>query len=688
VTAASPPGEGDAGRAVRIGVDVGGTFTDVVLLDAARGATRVWKLPSTPDDPAQGVVQGVQEILAATETAIAAVDFLGHGTTIATNALLERRGAATALITTEGFRDVLEIRRMARPGETLYDLRIALPPQLVPRRLRFEVPERLDKRGRVVTPLDEDAVRHVARQMKARGVESVAVCLLFSFLNLAHEQAVRRILAEEFPEAGVSLSGEVLPEFREYERTSTTVVNAYIQPLVGGYLERLGGEVRSLGLHGALRIMQSNGGLAGVESAARRPVTTILSGPSAGAIAGRFTGEQTGEQNVVNIDMGGTSFDVSLVAAGALHFTEMRRLSNHPVRTPMVDIHTIGAGGGSVGWLDPAGALRVGPRSAGSVPGPACYARGGAEATVTDANLVLGLLGERSLLGGHLALDAARAREACARLGARLGLDAEALAAGMRRIVNTMMTGAIRTVSVARGYDPRDFALVAFGGAGPLHAVDLAAEIGIPTVVVPPTPGCHSAYGLVIADMSRDYVQTYLIAAAQADVDQIEAILHELESRGSAALDSDGVPPHRCHTERALDLRYAGQDAALTVPIVAGGPFDAGALTPSMGSMSSSTGSKSTLNRRRSSTYASAPSASSSASALPLGLMPGRMPPRQSSASVRRTSTPLAFSQPGSTTATFFAPATGSPDPPSSSNSTPPPPSRRESTPRWMDSPT
>jgi N-methylhydantoinase A len=579
MTDAPMPGRRDVRSAIRIGVDVGGTFTDIALLDTARDTTHVWKIPSTLHDPERGVVEGVREILAATATTAGMVEFLGHGTTIATNALLERRGAVTALITTEGFRDVLEIRRLARPGETLYDLRLALPPALVPRRLRFEVPERLDRRGRTVTPLDKESIRRVARQMRARGVEAVAVSLLFAFLNPAHEQGIHRILSEEIPGVAVSLSSEILPEFREYERTSTTVVNAYIQPLVSGYLQRLDRKVAPLGLGGGLRIMQSNGGLAGSDAVTRRPVSTILSGPSAGAIAGRFTGEQTGQPNVINIDMGGTSFDVSLVAAGKLDFTETRKLSDHPIRAPMVDIHTIGAGGGSLGWLDPAGALRVGPRSAGANPGPACYAQGGSEATVTDANLVLGLLGERSLLGGRMTLDIARAREACARLGAPLRLDAEALAAGMRRIINTMMTGAIRTVSVARGYDPRDFALIAFGGAGPLHAADLAAEMGIPTVIVPPVPGCHSAYGLVIADMSHDEVQTHLVAVEQAQAGQIESILQTLASRGSAALAGDGVPPQARHIERALDIRYAGQDTTLTVPIAGDSVFDGSALS-------------------------------------------------------------------------------------------------------------
>jgi N-methylhydantoinase A len=554
----------------RVGIDIGGTFTDLVLLDEVDGSIAIGKVPSTPDDPSRAAAEGIGQLVA---SAAAAVGYIGHGTTVATNAVIQRTGAKTALITTRGFRDVLEIRRLARPPELIYDVLVRLPEPLVPRRLRFEVTERVAADGRVLTPLDEGEVRQIAAKLKARGVEAVAVCLLFSFLYPAHEQAIKRILAAACPGLPVSLSSEILPEFREYERTSTTVMNAYVQPLTAAYLLRMEERVRDLRLAGQLYIMQSNGGVAAPATVAHRPVTTLLSGPAGGVIAGAYVGQQVGLPNVITIDMGGTSFDVSLVPEGRPQVTEERKVLDQPVLVPMLDVHTIGAGGGSIAWRDAGGTLRVGPQSAGAVPGPACYGRGGTQPTVTDANVVLGYLNPKGLAGGAVPLDPALAAQACGELGKQFGLATAETAEGIYRIVNAAMTGAIRAVSVRRGYDPRDFALVAFGGAGPVHAVALAAELDIPWIVVPLSPGCHSAFGLVVADMLHDYAQSYVIEWAHLDRARLGELLAELQARGESDLVTDGIPPERRRYLRELDLRYLGQHFNTRV-VLPDGPID------------------------------------------------------------------------------------------------------------------
>ena len=552
---------------MRVGTDVGGTFTDFVAV-GNQGPPTVWKIPSVPEAPALGILDGLPDLLGSAGAEPAEVTFFGHATTIATNSLLERKGAEVALITTVGCRDVLEIGRLARPDDKLYDLHYRPLPPLVPRRRRYEVEERIDAGGEVVVSLDEDMVRSIADELNSGSVDAVAVALLFSYLNPSHEWRVREILVDRAPHLDVSLSSEIAPNAGEYERTSSTVVNASIQGLMSAYLDALSTDLNTTGVVAALRIMQSSGGLSGVAGALARPVTTILSGPCAGAIAGRHTAALAGMGEAINLDMGGTSCDVSLVVGGEIGTRDAQHLAGEVIRLPSVDLSTIGAGGGSIAWIDRAGILRVGPESAGARPGPVCYGRGGDRVTVTDADLVLGILGEESLGGSGLRLDAAAAAEACAGLGAELTLDAESLAWGVRTIVNAAMTNEIRGVSIARGHDPRDFALVAFGGAGPAHAAEIAEDLQINTVIVPAHPGCHSAYGLAIADIVYEHITgVQRTTMAKVDIESLERTIGELEARGIAQLDEDGIPPEHGTVRRALGMRYVGQEGILVVPV-------------------------------------------------------------------------------------------------------------------------
>ena len=540
-----------------LGVDVGGTFTDLVLLDDA-GRVRIHKLLTSARDPSEAIVQGIAEIGAGPEAAVV------HGTTVATNALLERRGARTALITTAGFGDVVEIGRQTRPD--LYALHPTRPAPLVPAGWRFELPERVDCHGAVVVPLDVAAADAAIGQILAEGIESVAVCFLFSFLYPDHERRVRARIAE-LGGAGapfVSLSSEVLPEYREYERTSTTAINAYVAPLMDRYLARL---ERELGGR-RLRIMQSNGGTISAGAARRLAARTALSGP-AGGVAGAFElARQAGLEQAITFDMGGTSTDVSL-CPGRIQETAEGVVAGLPLRLPIIDIHTVGAGGGSIAHLDAGGALRVGPHSAGADPGPVCYGRG-EEITVTDANLILGRLDAGHPLGGQVALDLPRTQGRMQELARRLSLPLEAAAWGVIRVANSNMERAIRTISVERGHDPRRFALVAFGGAGPLHACELAAALQIPRVLIPPHPGVLSALGMILADVVKDYSQTVMAAAGGGEdgqAEQVAAALERLAERARADLEAEGLAAEEMTLEPALDVRYAGQSYELTIPV-------------------------------------------------------------------------------------------------------------------------
>ncbi len=546
-----------------LGVDVGGTFTDFVLLDDA-GQVSIHKLLTSARDPSLAILQGITDLEAGPGTTVV------HGATVATNALLERRGARTALVTTEGFCDVLEIGRQTRAD--LYALRPTRPEPLVPAIWRYEVPERVDQRGNVLVPLDPVAADAVARQIMQEGFESVAVCFLFSFLNPDHERQVQERIAALGGDSApfVSLSCDVLPEYREYERTSTTVINAYVGPLMSDYLGKL-----ERGLSGRrLRIMQSNGGAISAEAARKLAARTALSGPAGGVVGSFELAHMAGFDQVITFDMGGTSTDVSL-CPGRIQETTEGAIAGLPLRLPIIDIHTVGAGGGSIARLDAGGALRVGPQSAGAEPGPVCYGREEAhEITVTDANLVLGRLDADHFLGGRMKLDQSRTKARMQEFARRLSLPLEAAAWGVIRVANSNMERAIRTISVERGYDPRDFTLVAFGGAGPLHACELATALRIPRVLIPPHPGVLSAMGMVLADVVKDYSQTVMLQASEATAQALECLFGPLYERAYSDLQAQGFAPAEIRLLPALDMRYVGQSFELRVAIAAEGNQD------------------------------------------------------------------------------------------------------------------
>jgi N-methylhydantoinase A len=535
-------------RAARIGVDVGGTFTDLVAI--VDGQVRTAKVPSTPRDQSSGVVSAV----AAVELDGAPVEAIAHGTTVATNALLERRGAATALVTTEGFRDVIEIGRQDRPS--LYDLTRDRPPPLVPRERRIVVSERLTIEGEE-QPIDRDSLAAAVEAVQAAGVDAVAVCLLHSYADLSHEQQVGEALLAANPELHVSLSSEVAREFREYERFSTAVANAYLSPPLGTYLRRLGGRLENTGLPAPL-VMQSSGGVLDLDSAAARASACVLSGPAGGVVGARFVAAASGHADLLTFDMGGTSTDVAVVLDGEAQTTTSSIVAGVPIKHPAVDIHTVSAGGGSVAWADAGGALRVGPRSAGAAPGPAAYGQGGEEPTVTDADLVLGYLRDGALLGGSVTLQRELAERAIRRLGDALSLDLVETAVGIVTVAEVEMVRALRVVSVERGIDPRSLALVSFGGAGGMHACRLAEELGISTVLAPRASGVLSALGLAVSELRRDYVAPLLGELHSTGREALEAAFARLEEE--ALRDQ---PTARC--SRLADLRYAGQSFELTV---------------------------------------------------------------------------------------------------------------------------
>ena len=548
----------------RIGVDVGGTFTDVALSVGDRLITA--KVPTT-DNQSVGVLNGIVKACEKADIEPSDIDGFSHAMTVSVNAILERGGAKTALVTTEGFRDVLEIGRQNRPA--LYDLDATKPEPLVPRRRRFEISERTTVNG-VEQPVDRDEVRSLAGTLRAEGVEAVAISLLHAYADPENEQVAAAVLRDEL-DVPVSTSHEVLAEFREYERTSTTVVDAYVRPVIDRYVGRLVEDANAAGLP-APRIMQANGGIADPETVREHAVTTTLSGPAAGVVGAAAAVDES-DAGLVTFDMGGTSSDVSCIRDGQAERTTDSKIAGIPIRTPMVDISTVGAGGGSISWVDSGGALRVGPRSAGAQPGPACYGRGGTDATVTDANVVLGYIGPDTALGGEMTLDIDAAHEALSSLADEAGLaDAREAALGVYRVANATMTRTIRSVTVERGHDPRDFALVAFGGAGPMHAAALAESLGVGHVVVPRPSGVLSAFGLLSADESYDAVRTVGVELADADRERIEAVYDELV----ADVLGDGSDPDRAVVSRAADCRYAGQSFELTVPVDE--QFDAAAI--------------------------------------------------------------------------------------------------------------
>jgi N-methylhydantoinase A len=579
---------------LRIAIDIGGTFTDATVLDEETGRVSIAKTLTTPSDPSDGFMQAAERALAEAGLAPARVGFVVHATTVATNAIIEGTVARSGFVTTEGFRDLLEIARQVRP--TLYDTQFEKPRPLVPRDRAVTVRERLGPAGEIVVPLDDASVREAAAVLARAGVESVAVCLLHSYVNAEHERRVGEILAEALPGVPVSLSADVAPEFREYLRASTTVINAVIRPVVGRYLERIERRMAAAGIAADLLVMQSSGGVFSSAAAARRPVFMVESGPAAGVIAAAHLGSTVGRADLLSFDMGGTTAKVGLIRDGAPSVTKDYQvgghasagigalsLSGYPVRTPVVDLVEIGAGGGSIAWIDSGGLLRVGPRSAGADPGPVCYGRGGTEPTVTDANLVLGRLNPSYFLGGEIELDVEGARRAIGERCARpLGLDAVRAANGIVEIANAAMVNALHLISVQRGYDPREFLLVAFGGAGPVHANALARDAEMPAVLVPPSPGIFSATGLLTTDLKRDAATTVMRRVAELDPGAVETAFARLEAEGAAELGREGIARDAIEFVRQVDLRYVGQSYELTVPAPA--PFAAGAIAPLLAS--------------------------------------------------------------------------------------------------------
>jgi N-methylhydantoinase A len=543
-----------------LGVDVGGTFTDFFLVDEATGETRTHKVASTPDDPSRAILEGLEALAPAGGLA-----FLAHGTTVATNALIQRRGGKVALVTTAGFKDLLEIGRQTRPK--IYDLKADHPEPLVPRERRFEVVERIGPAGEIIRPLAAAEVERAVAQVKESGVESVAVCLLFSFLNLEHELMLGRALKAALPGLDISLSCQIQPEFREYERLSTTVLNAYLQPVAGRYMARLEKAVAAHAPGARIGICQSSGGLMSVARAAEMPIRTALSGPAAGVVGAVAAGARSGRGDLITFDMGGTSTDVCLVREGRAEMAFGRSVAGFPVRLSAIDIHTVGAGGGSVAHIGRDGLMRVGPMSTGAVPGPACYGKGGTEPTVSDANLVLGRLPEE-LIGGGMRLDRSLAEGAIAPLAERLGLTLRETALGIVRIVNANMMRAIRAVSIERGHDPRSFTLMPFGGAGALHAVEIARELGIRSILVPPSPGILCAEGVAASELEESFVVTCRVAL-DGDLAPAAAAFARLlaAAREWHAQDGGGADARQ---ETAVDMRYVGQNFELAIPVPTG----------------------------------------------------------------------------------------------------------------------
>lgn len=550
-----------------VGVDVGGTFTDLLYLDQAAGDVHLAKVPTTPDNQAFGVLEALDQA----EVDLAALDLLVHGTTTTTNALLERKLAVTGLVTTRGFRDVLELGRRTRPKP--YGLTGWFEP-LIPRELRMEVPERMDAAGRIVVPLDEEAVAAAARELLVRGCESVVIHFLHAYRNPEHEQRAKRIVAALWPNDYITAGHEILSEYREYERGTAAAVNACVQPILARYLSRLVDELATRSYRRDVLVMRGNGGTVSARVATNTAVNTVMSGPASGVMAAAYTAAAAGFENVITYDMGGTSCDVGLIRDGVPAVSsELEVEYAVPIHVPMVDVHTIGAGGGSIAFVNEAGLLQVGPESAGASPGPICFGRGGERVTVTDANLLLGRLNARTLLSVQRPVPpgvlAARFDE---QLGARLGLDAEEAAAAVLRIANDRMAGALRMVSLSRGHDPRDFALFAFGGAGPLHAAELARELGVPKVVVPARPGITNALGCMVADLRHDYVRTINTPLASLDIETVHETLAEQTRQGREMLQRERVQFEVVHVIHSADMQFQGQSHILGVPLASAAP--------------------------------------------------------------------------------------------------------------------
>ncbi|MFC2948123.1 hydantoinase/oxoprolinase family protein [Virgibacillus sediminis] len=550
----------------RIGVDTGGTFTDVSLIEEKTGKSYVTKVPSTPSKPSVAVLNGVEQIVKEVGIDTKDLSFFIHGTTVATNALLEEKGVNTALLTTKGFKDVLQIGRQTRPK--LYDFRARKSNPLVPRNLRFELDERIEANGNVLKEISRVELKKLAALLKENKIESLAVCLINSYINASHEQEVKRILNELVPEVSITLSCEILPEFREYERTSTSVANAYVLPKMKHYLKHLDDSIKEMEIPSNLYVMQSNGGVISADTAMNMPVRTMLSGPAGGVLAGCIVAKNTAYKNIITIDMGGTSLDTALIENEEPQYTTVSEIDGRPIKVPMVEMHTIGSGGGSIAWIDAGGALRVGPHSAGADPGPVCYGKGGTEPTVSDANVILGRLNPDSILGGRMKMDVESARKAMKeKIAAPLGITVEEAAEGVLRVINANMVRGIRVISIEKGHDSRNFSLMAFGGAGPLHAVDIAKELGSKEVIIPPSPGIACAMGMLMADVRHDYVQTYSTKLSALDFNKVNEIVDSLAAEAKQDLENEGFAEDDIELEASLDLRYIRQAYEINVPI-------------------------------------------------------------------------------------------------------------------------
>ncbi len=550
----------------RIGVDVGGTFTDVVAFHEESGRLHLLKRPTTPRDQSEGVVDGVAALLALEGIPGSAVVYLGHGTTVCINAVLERKGARTGLITTRGMRDLLELRRQIR--RDLYDLQADKPEPLVPRPLRREVTERMLFDGSLRGPLSLDEARRAVDDLAREGIEALAVFFLHAYANPAHERAVRDLVAREYPGLYLSVSSEVLPEFREFERLSTTVLNAYVGPVMERYLTRLEERVERMRLGVRPYILQSNGGVATVSHTKERPVFTMASGPTAGVAGAVFVAQRAGHDRIVTFDMGGTSTDVCLVERGTPMAAGQKEYHGYPVKGAMLDVHSVGAGGGSLAWVDAGGLLRVGPESAGAAPGPACYGQGGSAPTVTDANVILGRLNPHYFLGGTIKLDPGLAAGAVERtLCGRLGLSVTEAALGVLTVVDANMASAIRLISVERGHDPRRFTLVAYGGAGPMHAAAVARRLRIPRVLIPPSPGVLCALGLVVADVKAEFGRTWIRKLDALGREDLPPVFAALEAEAREWAKRGGLPRDALELTRSVDVRYLRQNYELTLAV-------------------------------------------------------------------------------------------------------------------------
>jgi len=550
----------------KIGVDVGGTFTDVCIFNQVTGDVKVHKLPSTPWDPSEAIGDGISQIMSMNDVLPHDMAYLAHGTTVATNATLERKGCRTGIITTKGFRDLIELARQTRAS--LYDVQVDKPRPIIFRRYRKEIDERIMYDGNIFKAIDRKEVERVVDELKAEGVESYAVCLMHAYKNPVHEKLVEEIIKERHPEAYVSISSDVLPEYREYERMTTTALNSYIGPIVGKYANLFKQRVKEMGMSVTPYINQSNGGLMSIETTFGKPIKTALSGPAAGVSGATYMTKLAGIKDIITFDMGGTSTDVCLIQNNTPKLTTSKAIAEFPVRVPMTDVTAVGAGGGSIAWIDNGGMLKVGPESAGASPGPVSYGRGGALPTVTDANVVLHRLNPKYILGGRMKIDEEAAYKAIEeKIAKPMGISTIEAARGIVTVVNSNMARAIRVVSVERGYDPREFTLVAFGGAGALHAVKVGKDLGIKKVMIPGNPGILCAVGLLVSDIRSDYVKTNIADFDKENIDLMNECFQSLVDEGNAWLDDEKIPGSQKVIIKRADMRYFGQNFELSIDV-------------------------------------------------------------------------------------------------------------------------